>query len=179
MNRVKISDLIQGNQTCGTFLAFHLVNNTSIFKSFKTSLIDRGYLSFRRTHDIPALRTYVHGDIKHVGYDLDCSNLRFIRSRKYLDSYYKPQINFSDCKSFDLLVANPLAQVLKVKIEYFDSVNNVISRETFKIEKLGCRIIPIQNHEGRIYFIKVISRLDQLRPLIFKYNSSHVDVLHS
>ncbi len=174
---VFIDEYLGAGAGCGTFCVFH--DMAAGDWPFEYCISDRGYTSYKVGQD--TLWSYVHGCCNTLVMAHDPGSGRYYTlSRGSIKSRsYRPQLNLADCGRFEVLVSNPLQTDCSIIIKTLDGEGFQLQEFDCNLPSLGCGIVEVDNASGAVERIEVESRLFLCRPLIFKYYSSHFDVLHS
>jgi hypothetical protein len=174
---VFIDEYLDADAGCGTFCVFHDVAAGDW--PFEYCLSDRGYTSYKSNRDI--LWSYVHGccNTLVMAHDPGSEHYYTLSLESTKLRSYRPQLNLADCSRFEALVSNPLETDCSIIIKTLDGEGHHLEEFACNLPGLGCGIVEVDNALGEVERIEVRSRLFLCRPLIFKYYSSHFDVLHS
>ena len=161
----------------GTFAIFHLADIKAIFKGEKICIAERGFVSYKRKSDTSMLRSYSHGNTNAVAYSLKKRTSRRIGVTQKNKQYFRSQLNLDDAISSEIALVNFLEK--DVEIGIFQYKNGVKQKlKNIQINSGGLVIIQSDIDFDSKYLLEFESKLNFLRPVIFKYFKNHFDVLH-
>ena len=169
LNNLKLSneliidkEFLDGIEDYGVFYIFHKSDNEILNKEV---ISNRCYLGYSYKNN---LYSFVHGNV-FVSYFNNNKVIdgEIIKSSLIKNQIYRIQKYFDDLDKIELFVTNPTYKQI-----YF-SVNN----KNFKLDRNCSIIINVDCHSDKIITIK--SNCTYLRPILFNYKNSFLDVHHS
>lgn len=162
--------------TYGTFSVFHDVPNNSFYKQNKICIAERGAVSYRKKNDGSLLRSYVHGNINASAMNIKTKNSRVVGLEQKKIFKYRFQLNLDDAVKSEIILINFLSRAASVKIfTYYDKKKKLIRENV--ISPRGCSTLFFDESKKN-NIIEIESKINFLRPLLFKYYNHHFDVLH-
>lgn len=173
MKTIDVSPLVN-LKGMGTFSIFHYSHVVKLIATKKSHLTERGYIAYHRKNE--KLKSFCHGNMQ---------SLSKSENRKYQsvvgvssDCVYHPQLILSDCHEFELIYTNPTLQAQAIILNFYDKDNKELKRIEDVIKPLGVQCFKINNDNHAIHVFKNSGKIVLWRPAIFKYYSTHFDVMH-
>lgn len=161
----------------GTFAIFHLADIKAIFNGEKICIAERGFVSYKRKTDKSMLRSYSHGNTNAVAFSLKTHKSRRIGVLQKDKQYFRSQLNLDDSISSEIILVNFLEKNAKIKIFHYKN-NKKEQLNEISIASGGLAILKSNDDFNLQYLVEFESKLNFLRPVIFKYYENHFDVLH-
>jgi hypothetical protein len=161
----------------GTFAIFHLADIKAIFNGEKICIAERGFVSYKRKSDKSLLRSYSHGNTNAVAYSLKKRTSRRIGVVQKNKQYFRSQLSLDDAVSSEIALVNFLEKEAEIGIyQYKNGVKEKL--KNVRINSGGLAIIQSDIDFDSKYLLEFESKLNFLRPILFKYYENHFDVLH-
>ena len=154
--------------TDGTFAVFHK-NKIDSLSNSKSFITDRGYVGYENLKFGP-IKGYVHGNFDAISKGHD---LKLLGVTSFFNKDYNIQYEFSPNSTYELFWVNTSKSVVKIKI-----TTSVISdKNDYIIIKPG-GIKSYVFKTSNTSKLKITSRLNMARPVIFRYMKNSFDVFH-
>jgi hypothetical protein len=173
MRSLDISTLITA-RGIGSFAVFHYSDIINEIEGKGSHLTERGYIAYHRKND--ELKSFCHGNLQALAKTKN-GKYRSIVGESKNCSYY-PQLILSDCLEFDLVYTNPTHKAQHISITFYDKENQEVTSVKELIPPLGVKSFTIENNSQHIHTLKNLGNIVMWRPILFKYNTTHFDVLH-
>ncbi|MEQ8195093.1 MAG: hypothetical protein RIB59_11460 [Rhodospirillales bacterium] len=173
---LSLREMTESSAEYGCFACFHSATDHPELTTAGTMIADRNYVSFRRKDD--SLWSYVHGNANALA-ETPGGALTALTGRPAHSYVYRPQIEFDDCRRFELIYINPLDRDARLSVCLLNADRTEIMKLDNVIPPRGVRVIPVDNNEHRCHMIENHGNVPDWRPTIFKFYDSHFDVLHS
>ncbi len=165
---IKFSDLnLKG---FGSFFAFHKFENKIEILNNQTFVAERGYISYS---DNGEFWKFVHGNNYAAYKNTRTNKIESLLTNNFKKYKYTPQLSFKDCRSFEVILNNPLNKNFSFQIE---TMNNEKKTYQYKLPAKGTKKIQFNNTNYE--YITIISNFIMLRPIIIKNYINSFDILH-
>ena len=174
---IHFDEILDGKSSGGTFACFHhapAIDESLLNGSY---FIDRQYVSFKRQGE--PLWSFAHGNVTALTHRPGADNFGCLTTKPKNWATYRPQIHFDDCEKFEVVYANPTLRTASVGLTFMDNNLNKIGSAQETIPPAGVRVIEYLNSNRDCVRIEHSGSIEFWRPIIFKYYSTHFDVLHS
>tara|TARA_X000000950_G_scaffold224301_1_gene270351 strand:- start:17397 stop:18191 length:795 start_codon:yes stop_codon:yes gene_type:complete len=155
----------------GSFFVFHKFKDSNELLSKKSHIADRGYISYS---DDTLFWKYMHGNNYSAYEDQINDKIDSIMTKTFKKYKYTPQVSFTDCENFDIILNNPGLKPINVEIKAFienDNISKKILLENKSTSKISF------NHK-QIEYIEIISNFLMFRPVIVKKYNKDFDIFH-
>jgi hypothetical protein len=180
IRQVDLADTLPVDTTgYGTFCVFHEQEAAGDSHDLGTCLMDRSYTSYTNSQN-RSLWSYVHGccNTYVLSYSFSKSRVCHLSRAARGKQGYKPQLQFDDCRRFEVCVSNPLSKPTTTAVKVIAADGTEVERVVSDLNPLACRMISFDNAEFCKVRIEIEGNVQLCRPLLFKYYDSHFDVLH-
>ena len=176
-NLNELSDGLCKHGVNGTFAIFHLIDIKAMFKGEKICVSERGFVSYKRKSDASSLRSYAHGNANSVAYSMKTHTSRRIGVKQKKSLYFRTQLRLDDAVFSEVSLVNFLETDAEITIyQYKNGIKEKL--KSINISSGGLAIIQSEIDFDNKYLVEFESKLNFLRPVIFKYYENHFDVLH-
>jgi len=176
-NLSELSDGLCKNGENGTFAIFHLVDIKEMLNGERICIGERGFVSYKRKSDASLLRSYAHGNVNAVAYSLKTQTSRCIGVKQKNNLYYRAQLRLDDAISSEIALVNFLEKDTDITMyQYKGGLKEKL--KSINVSSGGVVIIQSELDFDDRYIIEFESKVNFLRPVIFKYYENHFDVLH-
>lgn len=173
---VDFSEIDTGSAIAGTFACFHRPIDGASPATQPSHLCERGYVAFRHSDD--SIWNYVHGNFTALAAPGAFSAPEILQGWRRAPISYRPQLDFSDCRSFELCLTNPTRTNQQVKILGRDASGKPVIERMAEISPKGCVLVDFDNANTEITHVECIGRPLMWRPVVFKTYNTHFDVFH-
>ena len=155
----------------GSFFVFHKFKDPNELISKKSHIADRGYISYS---DDSFFWKYMHGN-NYAAYENQINdNINSIMTKTFRKYKYTPQVSFTDCKNFDIILNNPGIKSISVEIKAFIENHNISKKIILENKSTS----KISFEHKQIKYIEIISNFLMFRPVIIKKYNSDFDIFH-
>jgi hypothetical protein len=174
---VQVEDLIGDNVGFGSMACFHETSE-DLQSIRQTCIVERGFVAYQRLTDNSDLWSYVHGAAYVLAKSPDQEIAQTIRRTLRRNTFYQPQLSFSDCDKFDLIYINPNDRDLEISVRALDLNSQILREESKVLPPRGVTYISFDNKDRAISRVENESRAHMCRPFILKHYETHFDILH-
>lgn len=165
---------LEGN---GTFAIFHLADINSIFNGEKICIAERGFVSYKRKSDNSLLRTFCHGNANSIAYCLKKHKSRRIGVLQKDIQFFRSQLRLDDADSSELAFVNFLE--IETTIGIYQYKNGIKEKvKDIQMNSGGLVMLKSGLDFDSQYLLEIESKINFLRPVIFKFFKNHFNVLH-
>jgi len=153
-------NFFDGLEDYGVFYIFHRLDNTL---NEKFIISNRCYLGFSKNNN---LNSFVHGNTiaKHMSFKSKKLKTDLIKNSFFMNHLYRVQSYMNHCDKIEFFIANPTSKHIRLKI----------NKIKFKIKPGNSIMIKLNNFDDTI----IKSNCLFLRPVVFNYRKSFIDVYH-
>jgi hypothetical protein len=175
---ILLNDLSGGKVPFGFFTVYHVPTTASSRpRQSISSISDNGYVGFRRQDD-GDLWSYAHGKDYTFAFDPTRAQQYPLRRLAGGDACYRPQTRFDDALASELVFVNPLASPTPMRVDVLDVAGRAVRSIERNLQPHEVWMMNLDNKERPAVCLSIYSQMDLMRPLIFKYYSTHFDVFH-
>ena len=133
--------------------------------------------TYKRKTDKSELRSYSHGNTNAVAFSLKTHTSRLIGVLQKDNQYFRSQLKLDDSVSSEIILVNFLKKNAKIKVFHYKNSGKEQLNE-ITIASGGLAILKSSEDFSLKYLVEFESKINFLRPVIFKYYENHFDVLH-
>jgi hypothetical protein len=161
----------------GTFAVFHLADKHAFFGDAKICIAERGFVSYKKRVDQSMLRSYAHGNANAIAYSMDNHKSRCLGVLQKSMHYFRCQLTLQDAVSSEIALVNFLDTDAEVGVyQYKNNTKEKLTHIT--IHAGGLALLKSGLDFDATCLLEFESRINFLRPVIFKHYQNHFDVLH-
>jgi hypothetical protein len=156
----------------GTFACFHN-SYSNWLQNEKAYLAERGYVGYQNTK-LSKTKGYVHGNFDAIAEDSKHS-LMSLGTSNFRNREYWLQHELTGPALYELLFVNTTNSIQKITIKCGEA-NSFVA--VLSIPSRGIRIFNCPVRTGESLRVKILSRLNMARPVVFRSTENSFDVFH-
>ena len=177
--RLNITEILKDNLNFftqgdyGTFAIFHL-SSPDIVREMNSFVAERGYVSYR--YKKSPISSYVHGNFDAIG--KVGKDYIPLGGDSFFTRIYNLQYQFLTKKKYRIFLTNPCKKMKKISIKIISLIDGKKLRVIeFKVNSSATVFCDLDS-EVEPFKISIESRMIIARPVIFAFDSNHLDVFH-
>jgi hypothetical protein len=177
VKNIIFDEILDDHRGYGTFACFHhapTIDPNMLNGSF---FIDRQYVGFKRYGE--PLWSFAHGNVTALTHRPGARKFGCLTTRPKDGAVYRPQIHFNDCDKFELVYVNSTLRKVDISVKFLNEDRKDILSLQEKISPAGIKVFEYNNKGRKCVSIEHKGSIELWRPIVFKYYSTHFDVLHS